>query len=406
MTILQIHKRNSFLKRLIHLLATASLFIMAFSFHNVYGQNNELPLREQNKIVLTSKALKEQRTLWIYTPSGYTMTNERYPVLYLLDPDLNFGYVTELEKFLSDKYRIPQLIIVGIVNTDRVRDFTPIHSLIFNNKVDSSLVNTGGGASFLAFLKDEVIPYIESNYRTEPYRILEGHSLGGLFSIYCKEAAPELFQSQIIISPAIYGGNLEVLGRFATSIQQHPELPGYMSISIGDEPGGKLAVDSLTRQLRRSAPTSLKWQFMQYLNEDHFSVGYKSMYDGLRFIYSDWFINPQDTFAIKSYKDIKQHFELLSRQYGYKIVPGEEFMNECGYQRLNGNHVEQAIEIFRENLTNHPSSSNAFDSMAEAYMKNGDNKLAIIHYRKSLELNPGNENAKQMLKKLKATQGK
>lgn len=400
--------RIPFSKKMRFLLVSTVLICVATLYHsaNVYGQSDDLPVRNQAKIILRSKVLNEKRTLWIYTPTGYATSNEKYPVLYLLDPDLNFAYVTELEKFLSDKYRIPQLIIIGIVNTDRARDFTPLHSLIYNGKVDSSLMNTGGGNSFLHFVKDEIIPYVEKNYRTQPYRILEGHSLGGLFALYCKEAAPELFQSEIVISPAIYGGNLQILGKFTTFLHQHANLSGYMSVSIGDEPGGKLAVDSLIQQLKTSAPTLFKWQFTPYMNEDHFSVGYKSMYDGLRFIYSDWFMNPQDTNAVKSYKDIEQHFAFLSKQYGYKITPGEDFMNECGYNRLNANHIEQAIEIFRENINNHPNSSNVYDSMGEAFMKNGEQELAIKNYEKSLLLNPDNDNAKEMLRKLKAPKNK
>jgi predicted alpha/beta superfamily hydrolase len=395
-------------KKIQYLLVSTVLIFVAILYHSesVYGQSDGLPIRNQAKIVLKSKVLNENRTLWIYTPTRYATSNEKYPVLYLLDPDLNFAYVTELEKFLSDRYRIPQLIIIGIVNTDRVRDFTPIHSLIYNGKVDSSLMNTGGGNNFLNFVKDEVIPYVEKNYRTQPYRILEGHSLGGLFAIYCKEAAPKLFQSEIVISPAIYGGNLQILSQFTTFLHQHTNLSGFMSLSIGDEPGGKLVVDSLIRQLKTLAPVSFKWQFTPYMNEDHFSVGYKSMYDGLRFIYSDWFMNPQDINAVKSYKDIEQHFAFLSKQYGYKITPGEDFMNDCGYQRLNGGHIEQAIEIFRENINNHPNSSNVYDSMGEAYMKNGEQELAIKNYEKSLLLNPHNNNAKEMLKKLKAATNK
>lgn len=365
-----------------------------------FAQNDTLPFRNQNKVVLTSKVLNEKRTLWIYTPANYQTTNQTYPVLYLLDPDLNFGYVTELERFLSDRYRIPQLIVVGIVNTDRVRDFTPIHSLIYNGKVDSSLLATGGGKNFLDFVKGEVIPYIEKNYRTQPYRILEGHSLGGLFAVYCKEIAPDLFQSEIVISPAIYGGNMEILARFTPFLKSHPDLSGYMPLSLGNEPGGKLAVDSLIDQLKKSAPRSFKWQFTPYMNEDHFSVGYKSMYDGLRFIYSAWFINPQDTSAIKSYNDIADHFDVLSKEFGYTIKPGEDFMNDCGYQRLNNGHTDQAIEIFERNVKNHPNSANVYDSLGEAFLKKGEKKLALENYKKSIELNPNNENGKEMVKKI------
>ncbi|PSK93140.1 alpha/beta hydrolase-fold protein [Taibaiella chishuiensis] len=361
---------------------------------------DDLPHREQEQKVIHSTVLKEQRSLWIYTPANYTASGEKYPVLYLLDPDQNFAYVTELERFLSDRYRIPQLIIVGIVNNDRKKDFTPVHSLLFEGKTDSSLATTGGGKNFLNFIKDELIPYIDTNYRTQPYRILSGHSLGGLFTIYCKIAAPKLFQSQIVISPAIYGGNMVILGQFSRFLEEHSRLQGYLSLSLGNEPGGKLAADSIAVELKRSAPASFKWQYNSYLNEDHFSVGYKSMYDGLRFIFADWFIGPQGVGSVRSYQDIAAHFSRLSLQYGYPIQPSEDFMNECGYQLLHKGHVDQAIEIFARNVKNHPGSSNAYDSLGEAYYLKGEMSHALESYQKSLQLNPQNRNGAFMISKI------
>ena len=67
---------------------------------------------------------------------------------------------------------------------------------------------------------------------------------------------------------------------------------------------------------------------------------------------------------------------------------------------LNGKNIKQAMDIFELNVYAFPQSANAFDSFAEAYMENGDKELAMKYYKKSLELNPENENAKDMLKKL------
>lgn len=388
-------------KRYLSKLSCGLIFIVSFIYAPIPAHaQDDLPYRDQKKEVIKSRVLNEQRSLWIYTPANYTSSSEKYPVLYLLDPDQSFAYVTELERFLSDRYRIPQLIIVGIVNNDRKKDFTPIHSLIFDGKIDSSLATTGGGKKFMSFIKDELIPFIDRNYRTQPYRILSGHSLGGLFAIYCKVAAPDLFQSEIVISPAIYGGNMEILDQFSGFLKDHAALQGYLSLSLGNEQGGKPAADSIVSGLNQFAPKSLKWQFNAYMNEDHFSVGYKSMYDGLRFIFADWFINPQDTGSVRSYQDIESHFSRLSKQYGYTIQPSEDFMNECGYQRLNGGYVDKAIEIFTQNVKNHPGSSNAYDSLGEACYLKGDMQRALEYYKKSLQLNPQNRNGERMIKKI------
>jgi tetratricopeptide (TPR) repeat protein len=62
--------------------------------------------------------------------------------------------------------------------------------------------------------------------------------------------------------------------------------------------------------------------------------------------------------------------------------------------------MPEAIALFKINVEFYPKSSNVYDSLAEAYMTNGDKDLAIENYKKSLELNPQNSNAREMLKKL------
>lgn len=83
-------------------------------------------------------------------------------------------------------------------------------------------------------------------------------------------------------------------------------------------------------------------------------------------------------------------------------VNTEGSINNLGYRLLGANRVEHAIEIFKLNVESYPQSANAYDSLAEAYMVNGNKELAIRNYEKSLELNPANANAVVMLKKLRS----
>jgi tetratricopeptide (TPR) repeat protein len=94
-----------------------------------------------------------------------------------------------------------------------------------------------------------------------------------------------------------------------------------------------------------------------------------------------------------------QQMKSVSRTiYRYDVSEGE--INTLGYMLLRGDKVEEAIEIFKLNVSEHHQSWNAYDSLGEAYMKQGEKELAIENYQKSLELNPSNENGKDMLKKL------
>lgn len=360
--------------------------------------DDSIPATNQSQVSIFSRTLQENRVLWIYTPEGYNTSSESYPVLYLLDGDVHFKYSVALAEYLTNRERMPKMIIVGIINTDRRRDFTPVHSLIFNDKIDSSLITTGGGAKFLAFIKDELLPYMQKHYRVQPFRILAGASLGGLFTVYSKITAPALFQSNIVMSPAFYGGNNKVLSEVTPFLKKNQAIKGRIFLSIGDEKTEK--VDSLILQLKNHAGPDLKWDFKAYKEEDHFSMPLRAMYDGLRFIYANWYVNIDDTTNMSDYQSIANHFKKLSTEFGYDIMPGEDFVNSCGYKQLELNNIDNAIDIFSHNVKNYPRSANAYDSMGEAYTIKGNKQLAIECYRKSLALNPGNKKGMEILKTL------
>ena len=97
--------------------------------------------------------------------------------------------------------------------------------------------------------------------------------------------------------------------------------------------------------------------------------------------------------AIVQYQDLKKNF---SQTYNFE----ETELNFLGYRLLELNKIDEAIEIFKLNSESYPTSFNVYENLGEAYMKQGNNKLAIKNYKKSLDLNPGNTNAIYMLKRL------
>lgn len=97
--------------------------------------------------------------------------------------------------------------------------------------------------------------------------------------------------------------------------------------------------------------------------------------------------------ALQRYEEFKK-----SRSGDHKI---EEDLNGFGYTLLSAGQTQDAIAVFQRNVQDSPDSANAYDSLAEAYMKAGAKELAIQNYEKSLQLNSKNQNAIDMLKKLK-----
>lgn len=97
---------------------------------------------------------------------------------------------------------------------------------------------------------------------------------------------------------------------------------------------------------------------------------------------------------ITKYRDIKANEPDV---YNFKEVQ----LNSLGYTFLQGNNLDAAIEILKLNVEAYPNSFNVYDSLGEAYMVKGDKVNAILNYEKSLELNPDNQNAKNMLEKMR-----
>jgi CubicO group peptidase (beta-lactamase class C family) len=97
--------------------------------------------------------------------------------------------------------------------------------------------------------------------------------------------------------------------------------------------------------------------------------------------------------ALKDYKEQR-------KQANTQVIP-ELKINEMGYALLRMKKLEDALEVFKQNTEDFPQSWNVWDSYAEALMNRGDKALAIKYYEKSLELNPGNSNAAEQLKKLR-----
>jgi tetratricopeptide (TPR) repeat protein len=105
--------------------------------------------------------------------------------------------------------------------------------------------------------------------------------------------------------------------------------------------------------------------------------------------------------ALHHYEDLKKNF------YGRGAYDfGDRALNSFGHQVLAANDVPGALRVFKLNAKLFPKSPNAWDSLAEGYLKAGNSKRARQYYEKALKMNPMNRNAKEMLEKLKESGGK
>src|SRR5829696_3862621 len=147
-----------------------SIFLLAI-VSAAYAQPERVASTVHFQHVIRSQAVGEDRTVLVRVPPDYERTDARYPVVYMLDahPPQN-SMMAGLVEQQAWGGMMPDVILVGILNTNRTRDMTP---------TPGDRPGAGGAKNFLQFIEAEVIPFVDKNYRTEPYRILAGHSLAG-----------------------------------------------------------------------------------------------------------------------------------------------------------------------------------------------------------------------------------
>lgn len=381
------------------------------------GAMAQPPTGTVKRLALKSSVLGEERIILVRTPAGYETNKVSYPVLYMTDGDVHMGHTASTIEFLTRNGRISDLIVVGVTNTDRTRDLTPIKSTNKNAAGELQAPTSGGADNFLKFFETELIPEIEKQYRVQPYRIFAGHSLGGLFAIHAMITKPGLFNSYVAVSPSLQWENGEALKRAEEFLNKQKELNVTLFVSLGNEPGAiGESFDSFRQLLEKTNIKGFEWQAERMADEDHGSVVLRSHYFGLRKVYADW-LAPRDLKSgavLGGLKGAEEHYKKLSARFGYSIPVPENLINQIGYQYLFDGKPDEAIAAFKTNVERYPMSANVYDSLAEAYERGGRMELAEPLYDKARTLGEQNNdpnlqiykaNYERAHAKLKDTQG-
>lgn len=264
-----------------------TFFILLFGVQSTFGQKDEAIVIGK-KIKILSKILNEERTCLISLPDSYNdpyKTDKKYPIIILLDGYTHFKTTSGIVHFMSSNtnrnHLMPESIIVAIENIDRERDFTI-------TKIKTKRPNTmGGGKNFLNFIERELIPYMDKNYRTESYRTLVGHSLGGLLTLNSYIDKNSIFNAYISLDPSIWWNEEMMKSRVdsLSSISLNKKL--YIATANQGEANykrNKQRHDNLYSLLSKKYKEPLNIKIKYFENENHRSIPLKALYEGLKYI--------------------------------------------------------------------------------------------------------------------------
>lgn len=397
------------------------LTIGFFSIYSYAQTDDKIVLGKNDKI--HSKILNEDRKVMVYVPNGGMdiFSKKKYPVVYLLDGDAHFYSVVGMIQQLSSvngNTICPEMIVVGIPNTNRTRDLTPTHVDVDLPYMDSTSTKpSGGGEKFMAFIEKELMPHIDSLYPTQPYKMLIGHSFGGLTVMNALINHTHLFNAYVAIDPSMWWDKMRFLKTTKKALTDKKYAGVYLYLGIANTMSDGMTLAGLAKDtnpdnnhirsifeldnhLKATKQNQLKYKSKYYNTDDHSSVPLISEYDALHFIFSYYPMklsskdyNDSTTALVSKYQ---KHFEVLSKEFGYPIKPNEDLINGMGYQALGQKQYKKAESFFKMNVANYPESFNVYDSYGDYFVAKKDTTSAIEQFKKTLAIKENAETRKKL----------
>ena len=370
---------------------------------SIFGQEVAQPMLLGESMVIDSEVLTESRRVFIATPSSYEQNDGQYGVVYVLDGDTQFNHVVSSAEFLAGfaNQSIPPLVVVGIGNTNRVRDMTPP-----SEAPQNQFLQQGGADQFLEFIVDELTPWVDERYRTTDYKVLVGHSLGGLFAVHSLISESDAFDSVLVIDPSLSWNSQETAQQASEFVAANAGLSTSLYLAVSDIGAPDFSgTQRLIEVLSANAPRSLRWHFAEFTGESHDSVPLPAVFRGLRWIFADWDVEDraEGEFSSAPAEEIFENIDEIYRQSGQQFglereTPYLVFESLLGYLAENS-RVDEAAALTLRHSDRYPLPlvPNVIAGIAQLLAEGGDQDAAIDYLNAVLEIYPGNETAQDAL---------
>lgn len=340
-----------------------------------------------DRYAIHAGTLNETREVLVAVPRAYATSGVSYPVLYVLDGEWHFEHAVAVARFLSETSylgdpRIPEMIVVGVVNTDRNRDYTPTHRARTGSL---QFPTSGGSAGFVTFLEEDLFPFIERRYRTQPYRAVTGWSFGGLFAVHTLLTAPALFNAYVAISPSLWWDDDLLVGMADSLMGADADAPRSLVITLGGETGSiRPAVLSFVDTLEQRAGGGLDWTFLQIDSVSHNLVAPVALYEGLQSLYQGWML-PAERLA-QGMAGVTAHYDSLSTAMGYPVPVPEATFVRLARRHWGNNQFEDAFTVCERRVQLYPASPGAYFFRGAAHENLGQLASALTDYSRAVAL--------------------
>lgn len=401
------------------------IILLSLFVQIVFSQVEESPNLVGNNILLKSQILEENRIIQIYTPKDYNNDFERsYPVLYVLDAQEYFLHGIAYQDMLYFRDKSPGFIIIGI-NTDRRK-----RRVLFNEDSEK----------FISFLEGELIPFIDSNYRTkkEKERLYFGWEMAGGLGFEVLSKKNHLFSGFILASPShSTDERMEAVEALKSNSKKSNK---FLLITAAPEEHWITQDTTFLSIISKEQSSDCSWRYTVFDREDHYTTPLKSIHEGLSDYFSDY--KPIRKRSLQEYDDyggleaLRLYYKKRGERYDLPKEIHKETkhflifnaMNEDNYERfefyfkefsdyltpetrdfwfnryaqyyLKYNNKPKGLELYNLGLKYHPESIMLLENLADFQVSENDIISAKSNYKKALLIDPELENVKVKLEEI------
>jgi uncharacterized protein len=313
-----------------------------------------------------SQILGETKVVHLQLPRDYNVARQRYPVVVLLDGQVRafFDLTVAAADYdlTSEQFPVgmPRQIVVAVEHGDRGADL--------GRNADA----------FLRFLTTELLPRIDRDYRTLPFRTLIGHSRGGAFALRAMCREPKAFPAIIAISPSIADTLDAEVTRCVTSDSTHVQR--HLVLSAGSlEPRALASTERLLTRLRERLPANWRVQQVQATGYEHTGTPLITIPQGLRFVFesSVWELPKayHDSLAQRQgdpEQVLNAGLAALSARLGFPVPASARLMQAVVQTWLSRGDAARAMASARELLARYPEEMLSHTLMADVCVLSGD----------------------------------
>ncbi len=301
---------------------------------------------------LHSDVLAEDREIFVRVPPGYETQDKAFPIVYVLDGEWNFELVAAYLDYMIDNHVYPEVIVVGVRNVNRNRDYVP--------RSDPNFLYTGGADAFLSFIENEWTAFMGANYRTSGERILIGHSFGGVFTLHALFKRPELFDAYIALGSSAWVSDRVLFEEAEAFFADAAKPDAFVYMAVGEGDGGPTVPSStdLASLFKQKAPESLEWTYAITPKTDHFKNFASGMHEGFMELFPAWRF-PEDVKAraeTEGAAGIDSWFEEQEAKLGYRFIPAWFDLGVAAMALARENHDVAAVALMTKLKRYHPNS--------------------------------------------------